>query len=296
MSAPPTPADSAAVLLLREPSPGRVEVLLVRRHADSRAFGGAHVFPGGRIDAADADPVLIAAASPFRPEDAAERLGENRPPPAALAVWIGAIREVFEEAGVLLATRNGEHPAADPEAAHRLADDRRALVDSRLSFAAFVARERLTLAATELAYFSRWITPVNAPRRFDARFFVARFPEGQAALHDDRETTAADWFAPAAAVAAAQEGTLTLTPPTVRNLEDIAALGSIDRIFATAAHRKVEPILPKVSQADGRVVVLYPGDADYGTADGTAELPADTPGPRNRFVMEGSGWRSVRRP
>jgi len=194
-----TPADSAAVIVLRDA--GRhSEVLLVERHAASRAFAGAHVFPGGVVDPGDGAAVLQ-DASALSAAAAADRLRETDAPVAALAFWIAAIRELFEEAGLLLARRHGTPLRFDDDAVRtRFRAHRAALLAGSTTFAEIVATERLELATDALHYFSRWITPVNVPRRYDARFFVAPLPPGQEPLHDERETISTVWLAPRAAL------------------------------------------------------------------------------------------------
>jgi len=290
---PLTPVDSATVVLLREPAPGRVEVLLVARHAQSRAFAGAHVFPGGLVDPADRAPALVRAAAPsLAPAAALATLGEDVDPDTALAFWIATIRELFEEAGILLAdTEGGPVQFTDPTTRDRFAVHRRALLDGTVPFADLVARERLVLRADALRYYSRWITPVQAPRRYDARFFLAPVPPDQTPLHDDRETTSAEWMTPADALARSASGTIVLTPPTARTLEDLVELGSLAAIFASATHRRVSPILPKVVQIGDRMGVLYPGDVAYEAAESGAVLPAEATGPLNRVIMDDAGWR-----
>jgi 8-oxo-dGTP pyrophosphatase MutT (NUDIX family) len=297
MSAPPPrPADSATVALLRESAPNRLEVLLVGRHAESRAFAGAHVFPGGVVDADDRSPGLVAAVTPAMPPATAHAaLGEDVEPTAAVAFWIATIRELFEEAGILLADADGAPIRfTDPATRERFAAHRRGLVDGVCSFEQIVAHERLVLRADALHYFSRWITPVQAPRRYDARFFVAAVPTDQTPLHDDRETTSAEWITPADALAAAAAGTIVLTPPTARTLEDLIELGGLAAVLANAARRRVTPILPKVVQIGDRMGVLYPGDVDYAASESGAVLPPDSAGPLNRVVMDDAGWRRFR--
>ncbi len=292
----PTPADSATVILLRESAPAGLEVVLVARHARSRAFAGAHVFPGGLVDAADASPALAAAVEPELAGDAARALlGEDTPPEVARSFWVAAIRELFEEAGILLATADGAPVSfADRATAERFSDHRRALLDGNLAFAELVARERLSLATGQLVYFSRWITPVQAPRRYDARFFVARVPAGQTPLHDERETTSAEWMHPAVALESAALGTLVLTPPTARTLEELHDLGTCDAVFARARTRRVVPIIPKVVQIGPHMGVLYPGDADYERTEPGAAADPESPGPLNRVIMDAAGWRRFR--
>jgi len=291
-ASPPAPVDSATVILLREPIPGALEVLLVARHTESRAFAGAHVFPGGLLEAGDASADVLRTLAPAT---ASGTLGAVASDEAALAFYVTTIRELFEEAGILLADHDGRRLGfSDPAVRERFAAHRRALIEGTLSFGDFVAHERLTLRGDDLRYFSRWITPVHAPRRYDARFFVAPVPPDQEPLHDERETTAAEWWTPAAALAGASAGTLVLTPPTARTLEDLVELGSIDRVFATVASRRVSPILPKVVQIGDRMGVLYPGDVDYDATEAGAVLPAERSGPLNRVIMDDAGWRRFR--
>lgn len=282
------------MIVLREGSAG-CEVLFVQRHAASRAFGGAHVFPGGVVDAADAAPALQAASPRLSGDAAAARLREPVAGGNALAFWIAAIRELFEEAGILLADVDGRPLAfADPAVRARYRDERAALLAGTLAFPDLVARAGLALATDRLAYWSRWITPVTVPRRYDARFFVARLPEGQEPLHDERETIATAWHGPEAALAEARAGRMVLTPPTMRTLEDLAMLGTTERIFAAAATRTVAAVLPKPVSIDGRMAILYPGDADYARAVPGAALVETPDGPHDRVVMDGGAWRSIR--
>jgi len=294
-ASPAAPADSAAVIVIRESAAAGCEVLLVERHADSRAFAGAHVFPGGRVDAADTAAALQTSCIDLTPDAARARLGETLPAPRALAFWIAALRELFEETGILLASVNGVPVRfADPAVHARFRAHRASLLRGESTFADVVQREGLRLTTDRLEYFSRWITPVNAPRRYDARFFVARLPAGQAPQHDARETTAAEWFAPSAALERAHAGTLTLTPPTMRTLEDLQLLGTCDAIFTAARARPVAAILPKIVELGGRTTILYPGDAAYENATPGAAVDDALAGARNRLVLDGGAWRTVR--
>jgi 8-oxo-dGTP pyrophosphatase MutT (NUDIX family) len=294
--APPVPADSATVVLLREPIPERLEVLLVARHSQSRAFAGAHVFPGGLVEGADQHPDVLQAMPPTMSLAMASAvLDEDRPPGAALAFWVATIRELFEEAGILLADVDGTPLGfADPTTRDRFAAHRRSLLDGTLAFHELVRRERLVLRAADLRYFSRWITPIHAPRRYDARFFVARVPPDQPPLHDDRETTSAEWLTPAEALAGAAAGSLVLTPPTARTLEELIDLGSLARVLESTRSRRITPILPKVVQIGNHMGVLYPGDVDYEHTTPGAVLPVESPGPLNRVIMDDAGWRRFR--
>ncbi len=298
MSSPPPPADSATVIVLRAPAPGPCEVLLVERHAQSRAFAGASVFPGGLVDAADTDPRLLGASPGLSAARASSRLGEPLASETALAFWIAAIRELFEETGILLATRDGAPlTQADESTRAWMAKRRQALLEGDLTFGAMVTEDGLVLLTSHLHYFSRWITPLAAPRRYDARFFVARLPEGQEPLHDERETTATLWIRPADAIARAQAGTLTLAPPTLRTLDELDELGTIDAIIGATHDRKVAAIVPRMMSVEGNPAVLYPGDADYYRADPSVAPPsagAPAPGVFDRMLMVDGVWRPVR--
>lgn len=289
------PFDSATVIVLREPRPGVCEVLLLERHAESRAFAGAHVFPGGRVDPDDRADLFATVSPGLSPEAAVQRLGETLPPTAALAFWIAAIRELFEEAGVLLAARGGTPlDFHDTACRDHFGTRRAALLAGSLSFTELIRCENLTLTTDELVYFSRWITPTNAPRRFDARFFVTRLPAGQEPLHDQRETISSIWHTPADALAGGEQGRLTLAPPTVRTLEDLRELGTVERILAATRSRPFPPILPKVVAVAGRMTILYPGDAAYTAVGAHSTLANDPPGGRNRVVLDGGRWHGRR--
>ncbi len=294
-SKPPAPVDSAAVILLRAyPSETEAQVLLVRRHVESSSFAGAFVFPGGHVDDRDTDSRLLEAVSGLSRAAARETLGEELSDSNALAFWVTAIRELFEEAGVLLATRADGRPVdfSLADTASRFAAAREKLCRGEEDLAEFVAREKLRLTAGALAYFSRWITPVTAPSRFDTRFFVSISPSGQKPLHDDHEVTDARWLSPSCALSEAAKGDLLLFPPTVRTLEELAALGSPKAIVADARARCVSPILPKIVTVNDAPVILLPGDAAYQQAEPGKELPP-VRGPRSRMgVVEGT-WRSL---
>ncbi|MCC6850428.1 MAG: NUDIX hydrolase [Deltaproteobacteria bacterium] len=295
--APPVPVDSATVVLLREAAPGRLEVLLVGRHAASRAFAGAHVFPGGLVDLADHAAEIHAAMTSSMASDTAHAIaGGAGAPAAALAFLVATIRELFEEAGILLAddARGAPLGFGDPATRERFAAHRRALLDGAVGFVDIVCGEGLTLRGGDLGYFSRWITPIHGPRRYDARFFVAPVPPDQAPLHDERETTSAAWWTPADALAGAADGTIVLTPPQARTLEELVDLGTMARVLASARERTVTPILPKVVQIGERMGVLYPGDVDYDATEPGAALPAEREGRLNRVIMDDAGWRRFR--
>lgn len=245
----PAPRVAATVVLLR-PAEGGFEAYVIRR-APSMAFAsGMYAFPGGGVDPADAQPDLGWAGP--SPVDWKRRL--DRPPGEAQAVVCAAAREVFEEAGVLLA---GSGPAAvvadvsgdDWEA------DRQALVRRELPFAELLTRHGLLLRADLLGAWARWITPEFEARRFDTYFFVAALPEGQLTRDVSGEADHTMWVRPADVVARYAAGEIAMLPPTVVMLRELAAYPDVAGVLAAAAHRDAAtPVTPRAElAADGGV-------------------------------------------
>jgi len=297
-SAPGTPAvapaDAATVILLRDH--GGLESFLLRRNARSSFMSNHYVFPGGRVDDADGAAEALARISGRSAAEAAVECGAS--PERALAIQLAAVRELFEEAGVLLARdAAGRVVSFEGARGERFRVHRRGLWEGTTTLAAILAAEQLTAALDLMGYWARWITPSLEPKRFDARFFVAELPPGQTPLHDQRETVAELWLAPSAAAAAAAAGEVRLPPPTLRNLEDLAALGDLAAVRAESAARARTPlaIMPRVAQDAGRLALLLPWDPDYASAQGDA-TPWPTPHPQgvgpSRFVLEGEAWVS----
>lgn len=246
---PVVPSPAATLVLLRDRPAGGVEVLLLRRHRASRFAPGDFVFPGGKLEPGDGAPRAVACcAGPPGPE-AARRLGLAEAAGTALAYWIAAVRETFEEVGVLLARDGGGAPARlDPA---RLATWRRACRTDHAAFWSMLAAERLTLATDRLVYFAHWITPEERPLRFDTRFFAAPAPAGQEAVADAHEITEVRWLAPRDALAAAARGELSLRTPTARNLELFDGAASAAAALARLADRPVTTVRPRLPTTDG---------------------------------------------
>jgi 8-oxo-dGTP pyrophosphatase MutT (NUDIX family) len=241
---PVTPRDSATVILLRDGAEG-LEVFMLERHLNSDFAGGAYVFPGGTVDPRDTDP----EAQRFL--DASEEIEP--------AFFLCAIRETFEEAGVLLARRD-EQPVRLTDDVARFAAYRRELAGRSGSLATFAERERLRFSGDVMHYFSRWVTPEFSPKRYDARFFVATMPEGQDPLHDDVETTASTWIRPADAIAQSREGLFSIIFPTRKTLEELGRFERAADVISSTAGKQIDPILPTVVISDGQARVVLPGD------------------------------------
>jgi len=252
---PATPAPAATLVLLKDRPSGGFDVLLMQRHRASKFAAGDFVFPGGKIEADDAPVDAAAWCAGLDPTDARRRLGTTHG--TALAYWIGAIREAFEEVGILLA-RGTRWP--DPT---RVETYRRACHSDKQAFWTMLRTEGLTLATDRLVYFAHWITPEESPVRFDTRFFAAETPAGQEATVDGREVIAVRWLSPREAIDAAARGEISLRNPTVRNLMLLEGAPSAAAALGRLAGRSVETIRPRVLEEGGRRRVLMPGDPGY---------------------------------
>ena len=266
-----TPRASSTVVLLREERGGEpFSVLMLERH-ESIAFPGATAFPGGVVDPHDVD--APGASLPADQAWAAE--GEGDRPPDALAYWVAAVRELFEEVGIVLA-RCGDRPVLGPLAPDVAA--LRARLHAGESLAGVLSGAGLVPATDALYYFARWITPVANPRRWDTRFLVGRLPDGQEACADGTETVSCTWMTPRAALAAYEAGTITLIPPTVRTLDDLARFSSVDAVLDHARSRIVRAATPELVQAAGVTTIRYPDNT------GHPEVPA------RRLVLREGRW------
>lgn len=286
-AARPHPASTVIVLRPRPRRARGFETYLVRRTSAASFLPGAHVFPGGRVDAHDAMLAWIEHVDGLAALEG-RAAGERRE--AILPHAIAAVRELFEEAGLLLA-----RPAPDgewqrtPDAEHRarLAHHRRALCDGLRLFAEVCAELGCRPALDELAPWARWITPEVEPRRFDTWFFLAMAPADQIPSADAGETAGGCWMTPAEALDRFAAGTLSLAPPTLRTLEELAVFARAQDVFRAAPARSLAPVLPRLVEEGGTRFLVLPGDPAYGTGD-----PPVVAGP-TRFVHDGRAWRSA---
>ncbi|MEM9513223.1 MAG: NUDIX hydrolase [Actinomycetota bacterium] len=251
---------ASTVMLVRDASDG-AEVLMLQRTAGAAFGAGMYVFPGGRVDPADSGPDVEVCCHGHDDRSASARLGIER---GGLAYWIAAVRECFEEAGVLLAERSdgGRH---EPHP-----DDRHAVHDGNVSMAELCRRDDLRIQLADIHYVDHWVTPRGEARRFDTRFFVAAAPAEQTAAHDNSETVDSRWVTPAAALALQEAGELVMMPPTIANLRFLDDHRSVGDILSAAAEKDRPPRTePKLRRdAGGAVVgVAMPGDDDYDALD-----------------------------
>ena len=240
------PRDAATVILLREGDAG-MEVLLLKRHTDSKDLGGAFVFPGGKRDEADGSPTALAALQ----TDAASllaQLGEPELTPAhAASLFVAALREAQEECG-------------------------------------------LKIQATDLQAWSRWITPRMPSlmsKRFDTRFFLARAPMAQTAVHDNHETTEILWATPRNALIQYWHGEIVLAPPQIMSLSHLCLFKSVAHVMKEAAQRKPTAIMPEPFDQDGMRVICYPGDPRHPVPQRAMPGPTRLQFRNKRFEPEG---------
>ncbi len=244
------PASAATILLVRDEP--EFQVLMVRRHHQIDFASGALVFPGGRTHAGDAEPAWR------------ERLS----PPSAIsdplcALKIAALREAYEESGVLLARRSDGAPFAGDERADAA---REAIAADRRTFLGLISELDLVLELDDLAVFARWITPAMMPKRFDTWFFLAQAPAGQLARCDGSETVDAEWIAPAEAIRLGDAGQRKVIFPTRMNLKLLGeAKDSADALVRARARRLVT-VEPRLADGPNGRILVIPSDAGYGEA------------------------------
>jgi 8-oxo-dGTP pyrophosphatase MutT (NUDIX family) len=228
---------------------------MVRRHVRNEFAPDAFVFPGGTVKPADRAtelaPDLCAPVAPVVPGPTALGSGFRA----------AALRECFEEAGVLLAYRTGRPLALGPETAERFARYRTELQAMALDLADVARAEDLTLATDVLVHWAHWITPEAFPLRFDTHFFLAAMPEGQEAVHDQRETTDGVWIEPGAALRRFEAGAFPLVFATIHQLRALAGGRSIEATRAHFAQVTPRTIMPRVVVRDGAEVIMLPDEA-----------------------------------
>ncbi|UUU41284.1 NUDIX hydrolase [Streptomyces sp. NBC_00162] len=254
---PVDPRRAATVMLLRDTPAGPV-VHMLRRRASMAFAGGAYAYPGGGVDPRDEEH-QVGWAGPSR-DDWARRLGTDAR--TAQAIVCGAVRETFEEAGVLLAgetpdTVVGDTTGDDWEA------DRQALVARELSFAEFLDRRGLRLRSDLLGAWARWITPEFEPRRYDTWFFVAALPEGQRTRNASTEADRTVWIRPADAADGYDKGELLMMPPTISTLRSLEPYGSAAEALAAAGSQDLTPVLAQASLENGELVLSWPGHDEF---------------------------------
>lgn len=234
---------AATVMLVRDAIDG-LEVYMVQRPGKG-AFPDLHVFPGGKVDADDLAPQICIGIDD---QEASQRLGLAQ---GGLRYWVAMARECFEECGVLLAHQHGQPiDLTKPAVGMHFDSCRRALLAGEISFSALCAREDLTIRCDLLAYFSHWITPDSAPRRFDTRFFLAAMPEFQDTAADTEETTDDQWERPSEALAHHANSTWQMIDPTLRSLETLSRYDTVAQALAGVI--RADHLMPLTEKLTGQ--------------------------------------------
>lgn len=256
---PAEPRQSATVVLLRGAADGiGVQVYMLRRAATMAFAAGMQAFPGGSVDPRDADGD-VGWAGPS-PEAWGRAFGV--PPDLAHALVCAAVRETFEESGVLLA---GPEPATVVEdtRGEDWEADRQALLDHSVSLAQVLHRRGLVLRSDLLGGWAQWITPTIEPRRYDTKFFVAALPAGQRTRDVGGEADQVAWWEPVDALDGARRGDIALLPPTAVTLAELGVYENVAEVLAAAPQREILPRLPTIELVDGQARLIVPDGVEY---------------------------------
>jgi 8-oxo-dGTP pyrophosphatase MutT (NUDIX family) len=248
-----TPVRSAATVVMLRDAPQGLEVFLIKRHGLSDVLGGAYVFPGGKVDALDAAAETQALLDQA-PQALHALLGEpDLDAPTAASMFVAALRESFEESGVLFA----QSASADQVA------QARTLLAQGLSFPAVLTRLSLRLQTHSVTPWVRWITPFMpsvSSKRFDTRFFITAVPPDQIASHDNHEATASVWLSPRAALEQYRDAHIELAPPQIMSLAHLSRHSTVASVLREAQSRLPPVVQPEPFDQDGVRVLCYPGD------------------------------------
>jgi 8-oxo-dGTP pyrophosphatase MutT (NUDIX family) len=243
-----TPVDAATIVLMRD-SPEGLEIFMVVRHHQIDFASGALVFPGGKVDPQDADERIVGRMATYSPAT-----------PVQVRLQAAAIREAFEESGILLARRNS---GASMGASDELETWRAGLNADTLKLADMLEAGDLQLATDDMVHFAHWITPPMMPKRFDTHFYLARVPHDQIAGHDGHENVDSVWIRPQQAIEEAKAGSRTIIFPTMCNVVRLAQYDTVEAAFADARATPVVPITPWTEKREGGNFLCIPKDAGY---------------------------------
>jgi 8-oxo-dGTP pyrophosphatase MutT (NUDIX family) len=259
------PKKAATVILLRDKEPEGFEVFLLKRHEKSSFMGGNFVYPGGRVDRDDGSLESCSLSKGITFEEAQKILGGITSPEEGFAYWIAGIRELFEEAGILLAyDQSGNFfQFKNRDEQERFLNYRNSLQQGKMTICEMAQKEKLSLALDQLHYYAHWITPEARSERFDTRFFLAHYPLGQEASHDQKETTAGVWLTPRKALEENLKGEVILSPPTLKTLEDLSRFKTIDEVFSSQKTKDIRPILPILTKISSGPLIIFPWDPEY---------------------------------
>ena len=256
--AQPAPARPAATVALMRDADHNLEVLLLKRVQSSGFVPGAWVFPGGRVDAGDASPAVLGRVRGLRLKDAEARMDLEDAKTPAMAYYLAALREAFEETGILVgrSERNERIPAAHSDP--RILAARARLLRGKCLFADILEEFDAFLDLRAVEYIAHWITPVVEPRRYDTRFFAAAVDEYVVPSIHEEEIAHAIWIAPREALKRSEAGSLPMVFPTLKTLEALAGLDSTTAVLEEFRSRAIPSILPRLIRTSDGVMLRIP--------------------------------------
>jgi len=292
MNNSPIPLDSATIILLREAIGEHFEIYLMRRHRNHKFMGGAYVFPGGKLDKEDCIPELFTYGNSLSIEEVKQSLQEpDIPEEKAFGLFFNAIRETFEEAGILFAYKSSGEIInfSDADTRQKFAGYRLQIYEKKLSLYNLAKMENLQYSLDLLSPYSHWITPEIESKRFNTRFLLGIAPMGQVAAHDNMEMTESKWITPSNALKEHNTGKILLMPPTLKTIEELNEFHSTDSLIDSTKSRKINIILPQAF-IDGEIFgVKLPHDPDYTIKEFKIPL---RPGEPSRIAMRDGKWRT----
>src|ERR1700716_1197145 len=256
MSEAVAPRAASTILLLRDSAAqqGEIEVFMMVRHYEIDFNSGALVFPGGAVDASDQD--IVAGPELYTGGEGLDA--------AALSFRIAAVRETFEESGILLAKPRGSSTLVDAKRAGEIeALNRAALCEGKIAFLKVLADNGMLLTLDELVPYAHWITPEGMPKRFDTWFFLAAAPPEQAGAHDGKESTDSIWVSPREALAGGESGRFKLPFPTTRNLIKLGKHKSVKAALDDARGKTIVTVMPVMTRLNGGRQLRIPAEAGY---------------------------------
>jgi 8-oxo-dGTP pyrophosphatase MutT (NUDIX family) len=262
----------AATVLILDDRPD-LQVLMLKRNARSIFVGDMWVFPGGAVDPEDGTPEADAVVEGLTDIEASNNLGIEK---GGVAFWVAALRETFEEAGILLARTSGEKELVDlsqSDTEERFGTYRAGVNAGEVDFVSMVREQDLVLDGSGVHYVSRWVTPLGPPRRYDTRFFVTAMPQGQQPLHDDDEAVHHEWVRPADALALNESDEMLMMTPTISMLNRLSRYeNAAEAISAAEGNNEEQDELVRIRyDIEGPGRIAWPDDADYGQADPRVE-------------------------
>jgi 8-oxo-dGTP pyrophosphatase MutT (NUDIX family) len=254
MSEAVAPRPASTVLLLRDGAGGEIEVFMMVRHHQIEFSSGALVFPGGSVDKTDHE--IIARRELYSGGEGLDA--------AELSFRIAAIRETFEESGILLARPRGSNAPIDARRAGEIeARSRAALCEGKSTFLQVLTEHAVSLALDELVPYAHWITPEGMPKRFDTWFFLAAAPHAQVGAHDGRESTDSIWVSPGEALAGDVSGRFKLPFPTTRNLIKLGKQPNVKAALEDANGKPIVTVMPIMTKLNGGRQLRIPREAGY---------------------------------